>query len=148
MKRKYANIKPLVFITTESGCQCCVSHSVNSSGHVNAMTDTGAKLLHSVIYEFKHGPVPAGHDLHHECHNKRCVNTDHLTVLTHAEHSKLHRLLRYSGRELPAGVYAKGDRFVAQRRHAGKIKHVGIFATVKESIAAIQQHKEQHHAFS
>lgn len=34
--------------------------------------------------------VPTGHDVHHLCENRWCVNPDHLKVLSHGEHKRLH----------------------------------------------------------
>jgi hypothetical protein len=35
--------------------------------------------------------APKGHDLHHNCENKFCVNPEHLELLTKTEHLKRHR---------------------------------------------------------
>lgn len=34
--------------------------------------------------------VPKGYDAHHVCENRWCVNPDHLQVLGHGEHRRLH----------------------------------------------------------
>jgi hypothetical protein len=48
---------------------------------------------HRVFYEILVGDIPDGHVLHHECENPGCVNPDHCTPLTPAEHLALHREL-------------------------------------------------------
>lgn len=48
------------------------------------------RLAHRVAWEREHGPVPAGHVIHHRCAKKLCVNVDHLECLTHAEHNAFH----------------------------------------------------------
>lgn len=40
---------------------------------------------HKAAYDFFHGPVPDGKEVHHTCNVPGCVNPDHLTVVTHAE---------------------------------------------------------------
>jgi DNA-binding transcriptional ArsR family regulator len=45
---------------------------------------------HRVVWIAEHGPVPAGHDLHHDCGVRPCVNVAHIRVLTEAEHQKIH----------------------------------------------------------
>lgn len=44
---------------------------------------------HIVYWERKNGPVPEGHDLHHLCEVRACVNPDHVTPLTRQEHQQL-----------------------------------------------------------
>jgi hypothetical protein len=40
---------------------------------------------HRFSFEHKHGPVPPGLELDHECRVKACVNPDHVAPVTHAE---------------------------------------------------------------
>ncbi len=46
-------------------------------------------LAHRFSYQLSVGLIPVGHDLHHTCRNRACVNPDHLQVLAHNQHSKL-----------------------------------------------------------
>jgi HNH endonuclease len=48
------------------------------------------RKAHVVMYERAKGPVPEGHQLHHVCRNRDCVNPDHLLALTATEHRQLH----------------------------------------------------------
>lgn len=41
---------------------------------------------HRWAYERWIGPIPDGHDLHHECEVKLCVNPEHLTPLSRRDH--------------------------------------------------------------
>lgn len=47
--------------------------------------------IYHVVYEVLVGPVPAGMNLHHTCENPRCVNPEHLVLMTRADHSRHHR---------------------------------------------------------
>lgn len=46
--------------------------------------------VHKVVWYVERGPVPSGHELHHDCEVRRCVNVDHLQPLTRAEHEAAH----------------------------------------------------------
>jgi hypothetical protein len=45
---------------------------------------------HVAAYILFVGPVPDGHEVHHKCENKACVNVNHLEALTHKEHVRRH----------------------------------------------------------
>lgn len=54
-------------------------------------TRRGVRLkAHRVAYEEAFGSVPEGHDVHHECEEKLCVNPAHLRALTPEAHGQLH----------------------------------------------------------
>lgn len=46
---------------------------------------------HRHIWEEVNGPIPDGFDLHHKCGIKRCVNLEHLELLTRMEHVDKHK---------------------------------------------------------
>lgn len=46
--------------------------------------------VHRMVYEAKNGALGKGLVLHHECGTKGCINPDHLTPMTRAEHIRLH----------------------------------------------------------
>ncbi len=43
------------------------------------------EMSHRVSYEHWNGNIPDGTEIHHKCHNRSCVNPQHLEVLTHRE---------------------------------------------------------------
>jgi DNA-binding transcriptional regulator YiaG len=42
---------------------------------------------HRLAYELVLGPIPEGHEVHHTCNNRGCVNPFHMETLTHQEHT-------------------------------------------------------------
>lgn len=51
----------------------------------------GETLAHRIAWAVANEqPVPPGHDVHHRCETRNCVNPAHLELLTRAEHSALH----------------------------------------------------------
>jgi hypothetical protein len=75
-------------IDPETGCWNWALSVVRGYGRVRR--DGVKRFAHRVAYEDAYGPVPPGHDIHHRCENKRCVNPEHLQALTPEEHGRLH----------------------------------------------------------
>lgn len=48
---------------------------------------------HVFSYELVHGKIPYGHELHHKCRVKHCVNPEHLKLLTKKEHRRTNKSL-------------------------------------------------------
>ena len=75
--------------TMPTGCIEYTGADSHGYGSINRNgTNTHA---HIGWWEEVNGPVPAGHDLHHECENPRCLNPGHLTPKTPKEHRQGHR---------------------------------------------------------
>ncbi|MCW1805293.1 HNH endonuclease signature motif containing protein [Brachybacterium squillarum] len=47
----------------------------------------GTALVHRVAWENAHGAIPEGMVIDHLCRNRRCVNVDHLEVVTPGENT-------------------------------------------------------------
>ena len=59
-------------------------------GYGNFSLDGRMEHAHRVAYILIYGEIPEGHDVHHECENKRCVNPLHLQSVTRLEHKAHH----------------------------------------------------------
>jgi len=53
-----------------------------------------AYLLHRLVWQQTHGPVPDGHELHHKDHNKANWRLDNLMAVDRKAHQELHRQAR------------------------------------------------------
>lgn len=74
----------------------CVSIPVNGKDR--------AFLLHKLVWESKHGPVPDGYDLHHIDHNKANWSIDNLKPVERNAHQQYHWDLRSTGKSDKAGT--------------------------------------------
>lgn len=61
-----------------------------SSGYGNiGLPNRGVAYVHRASYELHIGPIPEGHEIHHTCGNKVCVNPAHLEAITRRIHVHL-----------------------------------------------------------
>lgn len=82
-----------------SGCWVFTG-ALNSAGYARVSVDGRKRLLHRVAHELLVGPIPAGLDVDHRCHNndlacaggtscshRACWRPDHLTTATRSENT-------------------------------------------------------------
>ena len=60
--------------------------SIGSEGYGRIWKDDRHVMAHRVYYETHVGPIAPGHEVHHICGVRACVNPGHLTQVTRAEH--------------------------------------------------------------
>jgi hypothetical protein len=53
--------------------------------------------VHRLMYTFIYGEIRYGKVIHHTCHNRLCVNSDHLIEMDYDEHKFLHETERKNG---------------------------------------------------
>lgn len=58
------------------------------SGYPRMNLDGQTVAVHRVMYTHRHGYVPGKKQIDHTCRNRRCVNPDHLEMVTHKENQK------------------------------------------------------------
>jgi hypothetical protein len=75
----------------ENGCIEWTGYVEKASGYGVFTYKTGTRdyfYAHRFSFVLQRGDIPAGMTLDHTCVNKRCVNPDHLEVVTASENSK------------------------------------------------------------
>ena len=92
---------------------------------------------HRWAWEQSHGPIPDGAFVDHICHNRACVNVDHLRLAT-PQQNCWNRSGAMPGRkhDLPRGVYRAGRKYTARAYRDGQDHYFGIFSTPEEAATA------------
>ena len=90
-----------------SGCHNS-SYSVGSHGYAqvgwgNKVDGRGTTTAHRAVWTHYFGPIPLGMTIDHLCRNRRCVNIEHLRMLTNFENAR-----RTAGRDWPLGQCVNG----------------------------------------
>lgn len=57
-------------------------------GYGRITRDGKKALVHVVVFEAAHGPVPDGYEVDHRCGQRDCGRLDHLEAVTHAENCR------------------------------------------------------------
>lgn len=98
-------------------------------------------LAHRYVFSLTGAGVPDGKLVDHICHNRSCVNPDHLRFVTNKENHE-HLIGPYSTTSSGArGVSWSSERkkWRAQVYHHGKCHFIGLFDSVTEASAAAKK---------
>lgn len=87
-KRKEALDRILKSATLQEGC--LITGLDAKSRYARPKVDGKRQAAHRVVWEEANGPVPEGMDVHHRCHQTRCVNLEHLELKGHGQHKREH----------------------------------------------------------
>ena len=94
------------FVLNERGCHISL-YSTASHGYAQIGWQQGGKgygtTAHRAAWTSVHGQIPAGMTIDHLCKERRCVQVDHLRLLSNYENGR-----RTSGRDWPLGVCIHG----------------------------------------
>ena len=72
-------------------CWLVTPHSGDGYARVSFDNGRTSVLAHRVSWEVHNGrTIPKDHAVHHECHQRNCVNPRHLTLLSAADHQAIH----------------------------------------------------------
>lgn len=93
---------------------------------------------HRVAWEWLVGPIPEGLFIDHMCHNKACVNPDHLQVVTYKLNSEN---LAGAQKRNPSGVRGvhirPSGKWHAKVSHYGTVYNLGTFDTIEDAEAVV-----------
>ena len=108
------------WVEGDGGCWLWMAHTT-VDGYPRIAIGRTSREAHRVAYELFVGSIPEGHDVHHECEVRNCVNPNHLRPVTKKEHGSLGSLARRThckhGHEFtPENTYVKGGGARACRK--------------------------------
>lgn len=125
-----------------SGCWLWTAGLNPVSGY--AMISSGTRpatmlYAHRVSYELHVGPIPAGLDIDHRCHVRRCVNPNHLRVATRRENTsnkKRRAEGKCSSRFVGVCWNKSAKRWEARAHVGGEHLYLGAFGIEEEAASA------------
>ena len=69
---------------------CILWTGAQTNGYGTGWNGTRTEQAHRLAYRAAYGEIPDGYHVHHECHNRLCVNPEHLRAVTPKQHGELH----------------------------------------------------------
>jgi hypothetical protein len=97
-------------------------------------------LVHRHMFAHVHGEIASGLEIDHSCHNRSCVNPEHLRAVTHKQNMENLAGALSTNKSGIRGVYWRPDKqkWIVQVGHNKKKHHGGLFDTAKEAeLAAV-----------
>ena len=125
------------------------------TGHVSAQGygaffyQGDSRQAHRVSYELRFGQMPDGSQIDHACRNRRCVNPEHLRIVTAAENMQ-NRAVRSDSKSGMRGVSyrAKEQKWVAHAQSNGGRRYLGLYKTAEDAERAVTAWRREHMPYS
>lgn len=134
-------------VEKSDGCWNWIAGTVTGYG----LHSIGRKrvLAHRFSYELLVGPIPDGLQLDHRCHNRRCVNPDHLRPATNGQNVENHQGARADSQSGVRGVrrHRQSQLWMATVQHDGVI-HTRYFRNKADAAAAVIEMRNELHSFN
>lgn len=129
-------------LTTRAGDCLIWTGSLNPAGYARSRINGRHTMVHRYMWEQANGrPVPDGMYVDHICHNKACVNPEHLRPVTNKQNmenqNRAHRGNISGVRGVTWDIYAK--RWVGRVTHNKVTITVGWFKDLAEADEAVRQ---------
>ncbi|PMQ19299.1 HNH endonuclease [Glutamicibacter arilaitensis] len=119
----------------------------HSAGYGKFSIDGKYHYAHRVSYEKLVGEIPPGMEIDHICHNRKCVNPDHLRVTTPKQNNENHQGPKADSVTRVRGVhwYEARSKYMAQVGHNGRNVYVGYFTDIAEAEKAVIAKRNELH---
>lgn len=116
--------------------------SRSSTGYGNIGEGAPSKRVlsaHRLSYEMANGKAPKGLVIDHKCHNRACVNPDHLQAVPQKMNGENRAGLNAHNTSGVRGVFwnKMARKYEARAGHNGKLHYAGLYATKAEAEAAV-----------
>jgi len=112
--------------------------ALNTYGYGQFRLGKKFPLAHRLSFEEANGPIPAGMQVDHRCHNRACVNPAHLRLVNNKQNQENQSGVVSSNSSGVRGVHWESNRgkWVARVKHNGALIFLGRFEHLADAEAA------------
>mgnify|MGYP004595400221 CR=1 FL=1 len=135
-------MKPIFIVNPEEGTVDKVYKNIGTppgKGYRHARINGTFKLIHRVVWEYVHGPIPEGMHIDHINGNKNDNCISNLRLVTPTENAQ--------NRPSTKGIYwcKRTNKWVAQIGHQGKTINLGRYEKMTDAQTAYAQAASEYH---
>ena len=107
-------------------------------GHGHMSVNKRTIYTHRFSWELANGAIPEGMQVDHRCHNRACVNPDHLRLVTPKQNNENRAGLHPTNTTGVRGVHWRKDlgKYQVTVKHNNKVHHGGYFDDLDEAAEA------------
>ena len=98
-------------------------------------------LAHRYAWQAKNGQIPEGKWIDHTCHNRLCVNVEHLRLATHSENLANRSGPIANSSTKIRNVYKEDTGWRVQIRKNGKAHYFGIYPSIEEAAKVAERER-------
>ena len=135
--RRYATTEESFQARITPGPNGCIlwTASVNRAGYGQISIDGRGRHVHRYAWQRQNGPIPEGMSIDHVCHNRICVNPDHLRLATTKQNMENRPGAQRNSASGVRGVHWDKARkkWAAFVSHEGKSYSLGRFESIEDA---------------
>jgi hypothetical protein len=126
-------------VNKAEGCWEWTAARVHNGYGVFNLAGNRQQVAHKYSYRLHVGEVQDGLDIDHTCHNRACVNPDHLRAITHKQNQENRTGAQVNSKSGVRGVvwHEQGRKWQATVKHNKKRVYVGLFADLADAESAV-----------
>jgi hypothetical protein len=130
--------------------ECLEWQGALADGYGSMMVNRKQQGVHRLAWVQVHGPIPEGMLIDHTCHNRKCINVNHLRLATRKQNNENKK---GASRQSKSGVRGvcwdkRPSKWKAYARHNGKLYHAGYFESLKDAEEAAKELRKKLFTFS
>jgi hypothetical protein len=150
IRNKWATDSERFWEKVDKSGSCWLWTGAKLTGYGSFRLNGGAWLAHRVSYTWRHGDIPEGAEVDHMCHNKACVNPDHLRLASHSANGQNRAASNSNSKSGVRGVYWCNTfgHWIAKAMLNRRPHHIGIFSDLESAAQAVTEWRREHMPYS